>query len=74
MCNYCPESVTRYTLEPMLGSSRVSCSKDPDRYINAFGKVGGVKNPLDCSVKPDASWGSGETAESGSASNTVYTK
>lgn len=72
--NYYPETVTRDTLKPMLDASRVSFAEDPDRYINAFGKVGGVKNPLDCSVKPDASWGSGETAESGSASNTVYTK
>lgn len=72
--NYYPETVTRAMLKPLLDQSSVSFTDDPARYVNAFGKVGGEKNPLDCSVKPAAAWGSGEVKESDSGIITVYEK
>lgn len=51
--NYFNESIDRPTLKGMLDKSTVTfLTKQPEAYINAFGRVNEQKNPWDCIVKP----------------------
>lgn len=51
--NYFNQNIDRPTLKGMLDKSTVTfLTKQPEAYINAFGRVNEQKNPWDCIVKP----------------------
>lgn len=64
----------RDVLKQMLDQSTVTFTRDPDRYVNAFAKLGeGQRNELDCTVTPPAAWSG--TANDGTQNyNVIYTK
>jgi len=50
--NYYNSTYNRDQLKYMLDQSTVSFTNNPYQYINAFAKLDGVVNPLDCVVSP----------------------
>ena len=74
--NYYNATATRELLKPLLDKSEVTFKNEPRLYINAFAKVNGVINPLDCTVTPPSSY-TNKTANDGETIgnyNVTYTK
>ena len=63
----------REVLKTMLDGSTVTFTAAPGRYVNAFGRVGEARNPLDCTVTPPAGW-TGTAADGTRNYNVVYRK
>lgn len=54
--NYYQNSCTREELKVMLDLSTITFTNEPEKYINAFAKLDGAVNPLDCTVSPPSSY------------------
>ena len=63
----------REVLKTMLDGSTVTFTAEPGRYVNAFGRVGEARNPLDCTVAPPAGW-TGTAADGTRNYNVTYRK
>ena len=54
--NYYNSSATREQLKTMFDLSTITFTREPEKFINAFAKLGDAVNPLDCAVTPPASY------------------
>ena len=71
--NYYKQNTTRTALQALLDQSTINFISDPGKYINAFGKVNGSKNPLDCVVTPPSTFPNFETNDGTQNYNVIYT-
>lgn len=71
--NYYKQNTTRTALQALLDQSIITFTDDPGKYINAFAKVNGSKNPLDCVVTPPSTFPNSETNDGTQNYNVIYT-
>ena len=74
--NYYQSGRTREELKVLLDRSTITFANEPAKYINAFAKLNGAVNPLDCTVTPPAGY-SQQSANDGTTIgnyNVTYTK